>query len=77
MGLCLGSFVAADLKWEPGPINEQTNNDLRVNTALFRVSDLPEVVFLLCFKIEGRDVVEQQTDPGGGDTVVEAFPCDL
>jgi hypothetical protein len=40
VGLGSISFEAADLEWESGPVDEQADDDLRVDPPLFRVADL-------------------------------------
>src|SRR5699024_8389630 len=35
--LCLRSFEAPALEWEPGPVDEESDDDVRVDTAFFRV----------------------------------------
>ena len=77
MCLCFRSLVAADLKGEPGPVDDEADNDLWVDSAFFRAPDLSETVFLLCFEISGRDVIEEETDSRGGHGVVEALACDF
>src|SRR5699024_2065262 len=51
VGLCFRSLEATDLEWEPCPIDKEAHNDLRIHTTFFRVSDLPQIVLFLGFKI--------------------------
>src|SRR5699024_11251089 len=60
-----------------GPINEQTDHDLRIDATFFRVPDLTQIVFLLSLEVQSRHVIQQQRDARGGDTVGEALLRDL
>ena len=51
VSLCFRALEATDLEWEPGPVDEETDNDLWVDSAFFRVPDLSQVIFFLCFEI--------------------------
>ena len=50
---CLGlrSFEAPDLEGEPGPVDEQSDDDLRVDATFFRIPDLPQVILFLSLEI--------------------------
>ncbi len=50
VSLGLRSFEAPDLEWEPSPVDEEPDDDLRVDTAFFRVPDLTQSIFLLSLK---------------------------
>ena len=59
-GLGLVALEAADLEREPAPVDQQPDDDLRVDAAFLGVADLAQVVFLLGLEVERRDVVETQ-----------------
>ncbi len=53
MGFGLVAFEAADLEGKAGPVDEQADDDLRVDAAFFRVPDFAESVFFFCLEVEG------------------------
>jgi hypothetical protein len=61
----LVALVAADLQREPVAVDEEPDDDLRVDSALFRVPDSAEVVFLLCLEIQCRDIEKAQRHTAG------------
>lgn len=72
--LCLRSLEAPDLEWEPGPIDEETDDNLRVDATFFRVPDSAQLVFLLSLEVQGCHVVAEEADSGGRDAVIRALP---
>lgn len=73
MGFCLVPFEAADLEGEPGTVDEQAYHDLRIHPAFLRISDLAQVVFLLCLEVQRGDVVEHQAQSAGRGGMLETF----
>lgn len=52
-GFGVVSFETSDLQGKSGAVDEQPDDDLRVDPALLGVADLTELVFLLRFEIQG------------------------
>jgi hypothetical protein len=75
--LGLVALIATDLEGEPGPVDQQSNHNLGVYTAFLGVADLAQGVFLLCFEVQRRDVVEHQRHIAGVQGVGEARGRDL
>lgn len=57
------------------PINHQADNDLSIDTAILRIPNLPQAIFFLSLKIEGRDVIKEEADPCRCETVSEHLPA--
>lgn len=72
VGLGLVSLETSDLQRESGPVDQQADHDLWIDSTFFRVADLTEVVFLLRLEIQGSDVVEQKGQAAGFGGVGEA-----
>ena len=76
---CLGlvAFETADLQGESASVDEQSDHDLRIDSAFFGVADAAQVVFLVGLEVERGDVVEHQADIPGGAGVGKARRGDL
>ena len=61
----------------PSPVDQQPDDDLRVDAAFLGVADLAQVVFLLGLEVQRRHVVEDQGDVPAGGRVLEARLGDL
>ena len=79
--LGLVALVAADLEWQSPPVDQQPDDDLRVDASFLGVADLAQparaVVLLLGFEVKRGDVVEHQADVAVGHRVLEARLRDL
>ncbi len=62
-GLSGVALKTADLQREARAIDQQADHDLRIYSALLRIADLTQAVFVLDLEIQCRDVVEQQAQP--------------
>src|SRR6202022_5189304 len=69
-------FKTADLQREAGAVDQQADDDLRINAALFRVADFAQVVFRFGFEVQRRHVIEQQAQPAAVGSVSKAFAGD-
>ena len=73
-GLSLISFPAPDSQGETTAVDQQPDDDLRIDPPLLGVADLAQVVLLLGLKVEGGHVIQAQGQaPTGGD-VLEQSP---
>jgi hypothetical protein len=55
-GLGLVALEAADLQREPGPVDQEPDDDLGVDPAFLGVADLAQPVLLLGLEVQGGDV---------------------
>ena len=62
-GLGLVPLPAADLKGETITIDQQPDDDLRVDPSLFGVADLAQVVLTLGLEVQGDHACRHKTRP--------------
>ena len=73
-GLGLVSLPAADLERETGPVDQQPDDDLRVDPPLLGVTHPPQIILTLSLKVERSDVVQAQGQtPTGGDVIEQGL----
>ena len=71
-GLGLVAFVAADLQREPASVDQETDHDLRIDTAFLGEADLAQLVLVLGLEVERRHVVQAQRDVSAAQGMSEA-----
>jgi len=57
------ALETADLQRKSGAVDQQADDDLRVDAPFLGIADLTQLVFVLGLEIQGRHVVEQQAQP--------------
>ena len=67
------ALETADLQGESGPIDQQPDNNLRVDPPFLGIPDLAELVLGFGFEIERRDVVKQKLSPPQSEAWVKHF----
>src|SRR5215813_5150630 len=55
------------------PVDQQTDDDLRIDPTLFRITDLAEGVFGLSLGIQGRHVAQRKAQPTAIGGIREAL----
>lgn len=74
--LYLVPLEAADLQREPSTVDQQPDDDLRIDPPFLREAYFAQLIFLLGLEVEGGDVVEDQRHVAVGRDVLEAFGRD-
>ena len=62
-GLGLVALPAADLERKTGPVDQQSDDDLRIGPPLLGVTDLAQVVLTLGLEVERGHVIQAQGQP--------------
>ena len=70
-GLSLVPLPAPDSQGETTAVDQQADNDLRIDPTLLGVTHPPQVVLLLGLEIERGHVIEAQGQTGGVGDVLE------